>query len=119
MVHPEASRRAPNPLNDPLASDEDDGDFEGFGSDDAEGASAKVQNRDVGIIKLLEEQAAMVAPKKPRKQSAREQEWVQALVEKYGDDTSKMFRDRKLNPMQQTEADLKKRIEKWKASGRE
>jgi nucleolar protein 16 len=37
-------------------------------------------------------------------------------VSRYGDDYGKMARDRKLNPMQQTETDIKKRVKKWKAS---
>lgn len=70
-----------------------------------------------GIVRQLEEQASMVAEKKPRKQSQREQEWCQRLVEKWGENFGKMARDRKLNPMQQTENDIARRIKKWQSEG--
>jgi nucleolar protein 16 len=41
---------------------------------------------------------------------------VEALVEKYGDDYGKMMRDRRLNPMQQSEGDLKRRVKRWQQS---
>jgi nucleolar protein 16 len=83
------------------------------GIDDAEGR--KASEGASGIVRQLEEQASRVAEKKPRKQSAREKEWCAALVEKWGEDYKSMFRDRRLNPMQQTEADLKRRIQKWRS----
>ncbi|KAL9007332.1 MAG: hypothetical protein Q9180_009693 [Flavoplaca navasiana] len=52
--------------------------------------------------------------KRPRKQSRREEEWVERLVEKYGDDVGKMVRDRKLNPMQQSHGDIAKRVKIWR-----
>ena len=69
------------------------------------------------IIRKLEEQAASGAEKKDRLQSEREREWIERLIGKHGEDLGKMARDRRLNPMQQTEADIKRRIGKWKASG--
>jgi nucleolar protein 16 len=99
----------PNPLNDPLNSDEEDEEFTGF-----EDEAPKPQN---DIIRQLEEQASFVGEKKERKQSEREKEWIERLVGKYGEDYTKMFRDRRLNPMQQTEADIKRRVQKWKAAG--
>lgn len=108
-------QKAPNPLNDPLNeldSDEerDDGDvdmeeFNGFEGEEEQNA----------IVKQLEEQASRVAEKKPRKQSAREKEWCASLVAKYGDNYMAMVRDRKLNPMQQTMPDIKRRIAKYLA----
>lgn len=65
------------------------------------------------VIRELEEAAMNGARKAPRGQSQREQEWVERLVNKYGEDYAKMARDRKLNPMQQTAADIKKRVAKW------
>lgn len=81
------------------------GGFEGFESEKNE------------IVKQLEEQALRVAEKKPRKQSAREKEWCERLVERWGSDYARMARDRKLNPMQQNEPDLRRRIEKYRAAG--
>ncbi|KAH8679668.1 ribosome biogenesis protein Nop16 [Tricladium varicosporioides] len=105
----------PNPLNDPLndiededLGMEDDGEeFNGFGGEKPE------KNE---IVRQLEEMASRVPDKVERKQSEREQEWIGRLVAKYGDDCKKMSRDRRLNPMQQTEADLRKRIGKWQST---
>jgi nucleolar protein 16 len=109
--------KKPNPLNDPLNSDsEDDGmaddgeEFEGF---EGEG-EPKEKNE---IVRQLEEQALMEAEKIPRKQSEREREWIERLVAKHGDDYERMARDMRLNPMQQTAADIRKRVGKWKAAG--
>ena len=68
------------------------------------------------VIKQLEEAAMNGARKAPRGQSQREQEWVERLVNKYGNDYAKMARDLKLNPMQQTAADIRKRVVKWQKS---
>jgi nucleolar protein 16 len=68
------------------------------------------------VIQQLEEAARNGARKAPRTQSQREAEWLENLVAKYGEDYGRMARDRKLNPMQQTESDIKKRVKKWKAS---
>ncbi|CZT52236.1 related to chicken microfibril-associated protein [Rhynchosporium secalis] len=110
-----------NPLNDPLnaveAMDfegaEDDGEvFEGF-----EGEVAPKNKSKNEIVRKLEEQASMIPEKKERSQSEREREWIERLVGKWGEDFEKMARDRKLNPMQQTPADIKRRVGKWKAKG--
>ncbi|KAK3825622.1 MAG: ribosome biogenesis protein Nop16 [Benniella sp.] len=61
------------------------------------------------VVRALEAQAANIL-KKERYQSEGELVWAAKLVEKYGDDYEKMFWDRKLNPNQQTAAQLKKRI---------
>ena len=65
------------------------------------------------VVKELMEQARMGA-RAERYQSAREKEWIERLVEKYGDDYRRMVWDKKLNPFQQTEGDIKKRVLKWK-----
>jgi len=67
------------------------------------------------IVRQLQAQAQRGVAKAPRTQSAREQEWIERLVAKYGDNYGKMVWDRKLNPMQQSEGDIKKRVLKWKA----
>jgi nucleolar protein 16 len=103
-----------NPLNDPLNDivdlDEDDGveEWNGFAMV-PEGTESENP-----VIRQLEEAARNGVRKAPRVQSTREEEWIQRLWEKYGDDYAKMFRDRKLNPMQQSEGDLKRRVKKWK-----
>jgi nucleolar protein 16 len=90
----------------------DDGEeFSGF---DAETGDQKEANE---IVRKLEEQASMVAEKKDRLQSDREREWIERLVAKHGEDYAKMARDMKLNPMQQTAADIRKRVAKWMANG--
>ncbi|KAI9868067.1 MAG: Nucleolar protein 16 [Trichoglossum hirsutum] len=66
------------------------------------------------VVRQLEEQAKRGVAKALRTQSAREQEWIERLVSKYGDDYRKMFWDRKLNPMQQSEGDIRKRVLRWK-----
>jgi nucleolar protein 16 len=101
-----------NPLNDPLndiVADDEEMEWDGF---------AMVPERREGesenpVIRQLEEAAMNGAKKAPRSQSSREQEWVERLVSKYGEDYSMMARDRKLNPMQQTAADIRKRVAKW------
>ncbi|KAL4884213.1 ribosome biogenesis protein Nop16 [Aspergillus karnatakaensis] len=98
--------RRSNPLNDPL------NDLSGDEDEDKPQGKASTNN----IVKQLEAQAAMEAPKKPRHQSKREDEWITRLVEKHGENYAAMARDRKLNPMQQTPGDLKRRINKWKAT---
>jgi nucleolar protein 16 len=105
----------PNPLNDPLNSDSEDevmdDSFEGFdGEEGNEGQEGKE------IVRQLEDMASREKAKTPRKQSEREKEWCERLVGRWGSDYKKMERDRRLNPMQQTEADIRRRVEKWKAS---
>ena len=106
-------RRRANPLDDPLNDLFEDGEqgLEQLGGE---------QEHDSHVVRQLElqlqreeEQDKM---KKPRHQSTREGEWISRLVERYGDDYEAMARDMKLNPMQQTEGDLRRRIRKWRSS---
>lgn len=95
--------RRGNPLNDPL--------------NELEQKEIEIQSHaPQGVVPQLERQADMEGgkAKKPRHQSDREGEWISRLVAKYGDDYTAMFRDRKLNPMQQSVGDLRRRINKWK-----
>ncbi len=72
-----------------------------------------------GVVPALMAQAAKGgAKKRPRKQSQREEEWVERLVAAYGDDVAEMARDRKLNPMQQSEGDIGRRVRVWKEGRR-
>jgi nucleolar protein 16 len=44
-----------------------------------------------------------------RQRSKREGEWIERLIERYGDGVRDMSRDKGLNSMKQTEGDLKGR----------
>ncbi|KAF2122880.1 ribosome biogenesis protein Nop16 [Lophiotrema nucula] len=100
-----------NPLNDPLneIEEEDGEEWNGFAMVPEEDEASENP-----VIRQLEEAARNGVKKAPRKQSSREEEWIERLVEKYGDDYSRMFRDRKLNPMQQSEGDIRRRVKKWR-----
>jgi nucleolar protein 16 len=103
-----------NPLNDPLneLDNEDGEEWDGFAMIPEQREGEQVNP----VIRQLEEAARNGERKAPRKQSQREEEWLERLVAKYGDDYGKMTRDKKLNPMQQTETDIRTRVRKWKAS---
>ncbi|KAI9813465.1 MAG: Nucleolar protein 16 [Pycnora praestabilis] len=112
VIHPKPSRR-PNPLNDPL---NDLSDADEVGDSYAAGGYTEAGTVSSAVVKELEEQASRGVKKAPRKQSTREEEWVGALVEKYGEDYPKMVRDRRLNPMQQSEGDIRRRVKRWRDS---
>ncbi|KXX78466.1 Nucleolar protein 16 [Madurella mycetomatis] len=109
--------RDSNPLNDPLNElDSDDEQqqqqqqqqqAEGWDGikDDGEGERPEV-------LRALEREASRPTEKTVRKQSERETEWLKRLVERHGEDTAAMARDMKLNPMQQTAADIRRRLRK-------
>lgn len=110
----EEEKRKRNPLGDPLNDLEDE--YE-------EGEMQTRRRRkevtmDRGVIPELERLAERPSAPVVRKQSLREEEWIRALVERYGDDYRMMFWDRRLNPMQQSEGDIKRRVLRWKR-GRE
>lgn len=104
-----------NPLNDPLNDIEagsDDGE-EGWGGveeEDEEDEEGKGGNKETRVVDLLEVEANRPTEKYKRHQSEREREWIERLVAKHGDNTAAMARDHRLNPMQQTEASLKKKL---------
>lgn len=62
-------------------------------------------------VKALE-QRALEGKHTPREASIGETEWLKRITEKYGDDYARAARDKKLNPMQQTAANIKKRVRK-------
>ena len=99
---------AHSPLNDPLNELEH---TEERSSDSTEIESPK------GIVGELERQASAEVKKKPRHQSQREVEWLEALLKKYEDDYELMARDRKLNPYQQSTGEIRKRMKNWKNRG--
>lgn len=116
--------KRPNPLNDPLNAldsdsedeeeEEEEGNVEEWGGIDEEEEDEEEEDEGKKIVRQLEAQAYRPVEKKPRTQSHREREWVESMVQKHGDDVRAMVRDRVLNPMQQTEADITRRIRKWK-----
>ncbi|PVH94450.1 hypothetical protein DM02DRAFT_572854 [Periconia macrospinosa] len=109
-----ANSKTKNPLNDPLNELEEDDEeavpeWNGF-------AMVPTEKSDNPVIRQLEAAAANGVRKAPRSQSQREAEWCERLVAKYGDDYARMSRDMKLNPMQQTASDIRKRVTKWEAN---
>jgi nucleolar protein 16 len=96
-----------NPLGDPLS--------ELFDTEKKSKLSAASSSSFVQKLELqATQEAEAMTKKRPRQQSKREEEWIARLVERYKDDVRAMARDRKLNPMQQTEGDLRRRICIWK-----
>jgi nucleolar protein 16 len=111
--------RRPNPLNDPLSAfdtDEDKDADSDAGSDDGWTGLDDGEHEDPRVVRELQRQAAQPVEKKMRHQSNREIEWLQKLVDRHGDDTAAMARDVRLNRMQQTEADIARRIRLWKGT---
>ena len=104
VIRPDQDQTVPNPLHDPL-------------NDLEEQEVTTSKPSDNGIIADLEREAAeeeqRLAKKRPRQQSQREEEWIMRLVEKHGQDSRAMARDKKLNPMQQAEGDISRRVRKW------
>lgn len=117
-------RRRPNPLNDPLAELDTDSEAESVddGNADAEewgGIEDEAHGGGGGnVVRQLEGEASRPVEKKPRTASTREVEWLQMLTDRHGDDVAAMARDAKLNPMQQTAADIARRIRKWKGASK-
>ena len=118
-----------NPLNDPLnevEGGEEDDEEEGWaGFVNEHGVIDGVEQPSIRrsaaegaetteVVRRLEEEAMRPREKRKRNQSQREAEWVERLVEKHGDNLAAMSRDAKLNPMQQSVGDIKKRVKLWK-----
>ncbi|EQB52119.1 ribosome biogenesis protein Nop16 [Colletotrichum gloeosporioides Cg-14] len=109
-IHYSKSSRA-NPLNDPLndieadSDDDEEEETEEWGGIDDESRPE--------VIRLLEKEASRGELKKPRHMSQQEKEWLERLIAKHGDNAEAMARDRKLNPMQQTSADIARRLRRF------
>ncbi|KAI1811912.1 ribosome biogenesis protein Nop16 [Poronia punctata] len=115
-----SERKKFNPLNDPLVEIETDSEAgdEGEEEDAEEWGGFEGEEEQNEIVQQLEGEANRPVEKKPRTLSQREAEWLQSLVDKHGDDRAAMARDRKLNPMQQTAADIARRMKKWKGDAK-
>lgn len=115
-------------LNDD--NDDAEDDFASFSDDDKADRNGRLQHTSslVGhktstamtsddppdsIIAQLTAAASIPGAKKVRKQSEREAEWCAALVAKHGRDYAAMARDAKLNVMQQSVGDVKRRVQKY------
>lgn len=105
-----------NPLNDPLNALDTDSENEIQDDGKTWGGIEDDEDETTEVVKELEAEANRPRPKKIRGQSEREREWLQSLVEKHGDDVKAMARDPKLNPMQQTEADISRRLKKFRGT---
>jgi nucleolar protein 16 len=113
-----------NPLNDPLNelesdSEDDTGIFSLRNQHDAvvKKPSSAHSTAVTDTVKQLEAEASRPVTKYKRKQPDGEREFIEDLVRKYGDDVGKMARDTKINYMQRSEGDLKKRIKRWRENG--
>ena len=110
-----------NPLNDPLNqfdSDEEDSDAEvGFDQHGHPSTGMSAKPGRTTVVALLEQEARRPEKKYKHKQSEGEKAFVAELVAKYGDDYAAMAKDMKINYMQRSEGDLKRRVRKWTEDG--
>nr|POE80920.1 nucleolar protein 16 [Quercus suber] len=120
-------RRPRNKLGDLLDDDDDDDDDdrgEGVKGWNQHASNLKAATSRLGtaesktaVVKALEEEANRPVVKYKHKQSEGERLFVEELVQKYGDDYAKMARDIKINYMQRSEGDIKRRVKRWKEAG--
>jgi len=111
-----ARRHGHKPLNDKLNALESDSEAEDVDEEDhEEWGGIKEDGTETDVVKSLIAEARAPVVKKPRYQSELEVEWLTNLIQKHGDDYQAMSRDHRLNPMQQTAADIKRRIKKLNA----
>ena len=114
-------RRLVDELGDDDDEEEEGTQHEVFtGGKDDDDEEEVVVGEGKGVVRQLAMAARRGEKKKGggRKQSQREEEWVERLVGRYGDDVGRMARDRKLNPMQQSPADIAKRVMIWREGRR-
>ncbi|KAI5287162.1 Nucleolar protein 16 [Ascosphaera atra] len=97
-----------NPLNDSLA-DVLNTPWPGTGTGEKQKSEIVMQLEAQAIIEV-----AALKHRKPRHMSKREEEWLELLAKKHGDNIIGMVKDKELNPMQQTEGDIRRRVRKWK-----
>ncbi|KAK5170171.1 Ribosome biogenesis protein Nop16 [Saxophila tyrrhenica] len=118
----DGEEKRPNPLNDPLNDLDSESDDDMEESFDQHGsvyptASQNGTQPKTDVVARLEDEASRPAPKYQRKQSEGEIAFIEELVRKHGDDYGAMARDMKVNYMQRSEGDLKKRVKKWRERG--
>ncbi|KAH9842268.1 Ribosome biogenesis protein Nop16 [Teratosphaeria destructans] len=112
----DGAKRA-NPLNDPLAElDSEDSDEEVDQHPDTFATSQSGSGM-TDVVRKLEQEASRPVKKYKFKQTEGERAFVEELVRKYGDDNAAMARDIKINYMQRSEGDLKRRVKKWREAG--
>ncbi|KAI9884263.1 MAG: hypothetical protein M1823_003953 [Watsoniomyces obsoletus] len=106
-----------NPLNDPLnelSSDEEELKDSGSAPPRQEPNGSRA-GEGGDLIQELEAAARRgEGPRRRKRLSEREVEWIVDLVDVYGNDYHKMFWDRKRNPLQLTVNDIRRRVERWK-----
>jgi nucleolar protein 16 len=69
------------------------------------------------VIELLEMASKPSIPNS-RHTTQVEGEWIKALVDAYGDDYESMAWDLKLNPMQQTAGQLRRKVKIWERTAK-
>ena len=110
-----------NPLNDSLNdldSDSDDAKFEGFDRNPTiTNARLASKPAKTPVVAALEDHASRPAAKYKRKQSDGERAFIEELVRKYGEDFAAMARDLRINYMQRSEGDLRRRVGRWREGG--
>ncbi|KAK0310742.1 Ribosome biogenesis protein Nop16 [Friedmanniomyces endolithicus] len=110
-----------NPLNDPLNeldSEDDDEMGDGMGQHASHiTAYAAGDDTRTEVVRRLEFEASRPKATHKPMQSENERAFVVELVAKYGDDYGAMTRDMKINYMQRSAGDLKRRVKKWRESG--
>ena len=114
VIHPTSAARH-NPLNDPLNDLESEDEHTGNNTFTKRLKPNKTSTHNRGIIPQLEAAAEITNERKrPRAQTQSEQEWIERLVERWGDNYMGMMGDKKLNPWQHSEGNLRRRVLKWK-----
>lgn len=114
----ESDLKRKNPLGDALAeldSDEEDWSFNQHASNSL--PSNPKNKPKTEVVEKLEQAAKKPAVKYRPKQTENERAFVVELVTKYGEDYRAMARDMKINYMQRSEGDLKRRVKKWREEG--
>lgn len=113
----EANGRRENPLGD-LLNELDDSDPEPIDGPalqrvhvtDSKGA----YENETAAVQEIRTFASLGESPATRKLSHREIDWIERLVERYGDDYRRMSGDIRLNPMQQSAGDIRRRVRKYR-----